>query len=242
MNLLAIFRPSLEKQIERAHKRVKESHGDPSPRINAARKLREIGTPEAIRALLDRFTITASPSRQDETEKEEVLSWLVEFGPRAVGPIRQFLLTQRELYWPLRALKQILPESEWAAQTNEILRSHCEKPPSSSEPTAQIIRFLEGTTSAELSQTIKLFLQDPDDDVCIAAVDYLLHRPEEESREAVLRCYLESEDRPRVRNFILELFAEKGWTVRGFRPRIEETLPPGYLLTRDGTIKKVGRA
>ena len=39
---------------------------------------------------------------------------------------------------------------------------------------------------------------------------------------------------------VLERFAEEGWSVKGFRPRIEDTLPEGYKLTRDGKVRTVG--
>jgi len=130
-------------------------------------------------------------------------------------------------------------EEEFAEKMSEILRDHWDSPPASSDPTAQLIRLLE-VQSSQLVDTVRLFLGDEADDVRLAALDYLLDRSEEQARQEALECYLDSEDRPRVRSHILELFAEKGWRVRGFRPKIEDTLPEGYTLTRDGRIKKVG--
>jgi len=43
-----------------------------------------------------------------------------------------------------------------------------------------------------------------------------------------------------VRNHILERFAQEDWGVKGFRPKIEDTLPEGYKLTRDGKVRTVG--
>lgn len=241
MDILSLFRGSPEKQIRRLRKKVKEPHGDPATRINAAHRLREMGTPDAILGLLDRFTISASPSRQDEEEKEEVLAWLIEFGESCVPSLVQFLKRERQVYWPARALRRILPAEEASRKINEILTHHWENPPASSEPQAQLIRFLEGMYSAELEETVFRYLEDEDDDLLLAALDYVFHRPEERGREPVLNCYLDSEDRPRIRTYILDRFVEKNWSVRGFRPRVEETLPQGYVMTRDSTIKLVGR-
>ncbi len=241
MDLLSFFRGSPEKRIRKLRKRVKEPHGDPAPRINAAQRLREMGSEQAIRALLDRFTISASPSRQDEEEKEEMLSWVVEFGERSIPPLMQFLRTERQVYWPVRALRHILPEEELSSKINEILNYHWENPPASSEPKVQLIRSLERIHTPELEGTVRRYLEDEDDDVLLAALDYLFLRPEESAREAVLTCYLDSEDRPRIRAHVLECFTEKGWSVRGFRPRMEETLPEGYILTRESKVKIVAR-
>ena len=95
MELFSLFRSSPEKQIERARKKVREPHGDPATRMNAAHRLGEMGTPEALLALLDRFTINVSPSGQDEQEKEEVLSWIVQMGKKAVPPLVQFLKREK---------------------------------------------------------------------------------------------------------------------------------------------------
>lgn len=238
MDLFSLFRSSPERQIERARKKVREPHGDPATRMNAAQRLGEMGTPEALLALLDRFTINVAPSGQDEQEKEEVLSWIVQMGEKAVPPLVQFLKRERQVYWAARALRETVKEEEFAEKINGVLRDHWENPPASSDPTAQLIRLL-GVRSPQLAATVALFLGDEADDIRLAALDYLFDQSEEPARELSLECYLDSEDRPRVRNHILERFAEEGWSVKGFRPKIEDTLPEGYKLTRDGKVKTV---
>ena len=123
MNLLSIFRSSPEKQIEKARKKVKEPHGDSANRINAAYRLLEIGTPEAILALLDRFTIDVSPSSQDEEEKEDVLRQIVKRGEGAVSALINFLERERQVYWPVRALKEILLTMAFEEKIDEITSS-----------------------------------------------------------------------------------------------------------------------
>ncbi|MEE8160578.1 MAG: hypothetical protein V3T61_02960, partial [Acidobacteriota bacterium] len=164
MDLLSIFRSSPEKQVEKARKKVKEPHGDPATRINAAHRLLEMGTPEAILALLDRFMIDVSPSSQDEEEKEEVLSWIVQMGEKAVPALIKFLKRERQVYWPVKALKGILSTKEFEEKMNEILQHQWENPPASSDPKAQLIQLLETPESPELVVTMKLFLEDEADD------------------------------------------------------------------------------
>lgn len=240
MNLLSIFRSSPEKQIEKARKKVKEPHGDSANRINATYRLLEIGTPEAILALLDRFTIDVSPSSQDEEEKEDVLRQIVKRGEGAVSALINFLERERQVYWPARALKEILLTKEFEEKIDEILQYQWENPPASSDPKAQLIQLLEVPESTKLVATMKMFLEDEADDVRLAVLDHLFHCSEEESREDILRCYLNSEDRPRVQGQIMAKFVEKQWSVKGFRPQIEENLPEGHMLTREGKVKITG--
>jgi HEAT repeat protein len=241
MDLLSLFRSSPEKQIERSRKKVKEPHGDSATRMNGALRLRDMGTPESILALLDRFTIDVSPSGQDEEEKQEVLSWVVQMGEESVEPLLKFLKRERQLYWPVKALRESVSEQLFSEKMNEILMDHWENPPASSDPTAQLIRLLEGVRTPELVNTIGLFLEDQADDVRLAALDYLFAQDEDEIRESILKCYLDSEDRPRVRGHILNGFVELSWSVKGFRAKVEETLSDGYQLTRDGVVKAVGK-
>jgi HEAT repeat protein len=241
MNLLSLFRSSPEKQIERSRKKVKEPHGDSATRMNAALRLREMGTPESILALLDRFTIDVSPSGQDEEEKKEVLSWIVQMGEEAVEPLFRFLKRERQLYWPVKALRETVSEQKFAQKMNEVLRGHWENPPASSDPTAQLIRLLEGVRTPELVGTIRLFLEDQADDVRLAALDYLFAHDEDDFRETILKCYLDSEERPRIRGHILSGLVEHGWSVKGFRAKVEETLPDEFKLTRDGLVKAMGK-
>lgn len=241
MDLLSFLRPSLQQQIQRLRKKAKEPHGDPSTRINACRKLIEIGSEDATYALLDRFSISASPSRQDDEEKEEVLGWIVRQGEQAVSALIRYLKRERQVYWPFRALQSILPPDRLAESLNEVLRHHWENPPANPDPTAQLIRAAEGLHTSELDETIAFFLDHEDDDVCLAALDYLFKREEEESRAPVLQTYVNAADRPRLRAYILDRMAELGWSVRGFRPTVEESLPEGYSLTRDGVVKTIHR-
>jgi len=240
MDIFSILRRSPEKQIQRLRKKVKEPHGDASVRENAAQRLYEIGTAPAIRALLDRYTISVSPSSQDEREKTEVCSWLVRMGADAVPPIIDYLKNERLVYWPIRALGEILDKDELVEEIQNLLRFHWENPPASAFPKAQIIRSLGDLYSQELEETVCLFLEDEDDDVRLGAIEYLLGRPEEIARKWILETYLNSEDRPRIQNQILEHLVVKGWTVRGYRPAIEASLPDTFTLTREGRVKRVG--
>jgi len=239
MSLLSFFQSTPEKQIARLRKKVKEPHGDAAIREGAADKLFRMATPESLRALLDRYTINVSPSTQDEREKSMVKSWLVDLGDRAVDPIIDFLKNERSVYWPVQILKEILAEEDFARELNNILLYLWDNPPATAFPKTQLIRSGEGLDSTDLISTVNKYLDDEDDDVRLAAIDFLIACREKDTREKLLECYLDSEDRARIRLQILERFAEKGWTVKGFRPQVEETLPENFALTREGKVKRL---
>ena len=52
------------------------------------------------------------------------------------------------------------------------------------------------------------------------------------------RVAYEAGDRPRIRIKIAETFADHDWPVKGFRPKIEQTLPEGFHLTAKGLVRR----
>ena len=151
----------------------------------------------------------------------------------------EFLKTERLVYWPARILRDILDEPDYCRELNSILHYMWENPPATAFPKTQLIRSAEGLSSAELAETVKRYLDDEDDDVRLAAIEFLMSCPEEETREDLLKCYIASEERARIRLQILEDFVDKGWTVRGFRPQVEESLPENFSLTREGKVTRI---
>src|SRR5437016_13403202 len=101
-----------QKQIEKLVKRLTEPGGENSPRIEAAEKLAEWGTPESLYALLKRFTISSNVITQDIEEKRMVVRMLVEKASDAVEPILRFLSNSHNVEWPVQALSQILSREE----------------------------------------------------------------------------------------------------------------------------------
>jgi HEAT repeat protein len=226
------------KQIDRLVKRLTESQGEDGPRIEAAERLAEWGTPDALYALLKRFTISSKVITQDIEEKRMVVRMLVDKGQDAVEPILRFLSTHHHVEWPVQALSQILPQDELVPK----LVGALEKVAAASEFTppehkADLIRAMRGHVTREIAAVLRRFLSDDDDDVRIATID-ALSEVGEDMREPLLEAFLEAEERPRIRIKIAEVFADHEWPVKGYRPKIEETLPEGFHLSAKGLIRR----
>src|SRR5436189_2869915 len=94
------------KQIDRVVKKLTEPQGEDAPREEAAEKLAEWGTPDALYGLLKRFTISSKVIDKDVEQKRRVVQILVEMGDEAVEPILRFLSSHHHVEWPVRALSQ----------------------------------------------------------------------------------------------------------------------------------------
>jgi HEAT repeat protein len=227
-----------EKQIAKLVKKLTEPGGEEGPRIEAAEKLNEWGTPDALYALLRRFTISSKVITQDIEEKRMVVRMLVARGRDAVEPISRFLSNYHHVEWPVQALSQILPREELVPQLVAILEkvaaASAFTPP---EHKSDLIRAMRGHVTPEIAAVLRQFLSDDDDDVRIAAIE-ALGEVGEPMREALLEAFIATDDRPRIRIKIAEMFADHDWPVKGFRPKIEETLPEGFHVTSKGMIRR----
>ena len=227
--------------IERLTKRVTETAGEDSPRIEAAQKLADMDTPEATFALARRFTISSKVITQDIEEKRMVVNMLAAKGERAVDPLLRFLRTYHQVEWPVQALARILPTEQLVPKLVAVLEDVAQNPFTSPEHRSSLIKAMHGHVTPEICAALKKSLEDDDDDVRIAAV-HALAEAGEQMRETLLEAFAASEDRPRIRIAIAEVFADHDWPVKGFRPTVEAHLPEGFHITAKGLIRRKGSA
>ena len=167
-----------------------------------------------------------------------VVHMLVEKGNDAVDPILRFLSSHHHVEWPIQALSQILPREQLVPKLvsalEKVATASAFTPP---EHKADLIRAMRGHVTPEIASVLRQFLSDDDDDVRIAAIDGIAEVGDE-LRELLLEVFLEADDRPRIRIKIAEIFADREWPVKGYRPKIEQTLPEGFYLSAKGLIRR----
>ena len=227
-----------ERQIRRGIKQVTQTHGDPATRVAAMQRLAAWKTPEAATALLRRFTIQVPQETMDLEEKQYTVQLLTEIGRAAVAPIQNFLRTEAEVTWPVRALHEILPPEEYIAALKEALERLESAYTRWPEAKVVMIEHLPDEALGQVRETLLRFLEDEDDDVCIAAADCLARSGEDEVRERLIETLLGAESRPRVRGRIFELFCDREWAVKGYRKKVEEVIQEPFYLTAKGTVKR----
>jgi HEAT repeat protein len=225
-------------QIKRALKQATQIHGDAATRVAAMERLADWKTPEAASALLRRFTVQVPQASMDHEEKQYTVRLLVQTGRVAVEPILSYLKTESEVTWPVRALREILPHDEYVAAVRKVLEQLSLGYTRWPEARAVMIANIPENAYPEVAETMLRTLQDEDDDVCIAAVDYLVRSGDEAVRERLVETLLEADARPRVRGRILDQLCEREWPVKGYRKRVEEIIQEPYYLTAKGTVKR----
>ena len=227
--------------IERLTKRITETAGEDAPRIEAAQKLADMNNPDATFALAKRFTISSKVITQDIEEKRMVVDMLASKGESAVDPLIRFLKSYHQVEWPVQALARILPNERLIQRLVEVLQDVAQNPFTSPEHRSSLIKAMQGHVTPEIAAVLQKSLEDDDDDVCISAV-HAIAEMGETAREVLLEAYAAAEDRPRVRIAIAEVFADKDWPVKGYRPTVEANLPEGFQVNAKGLIRRKGSA
>jgi hypothetical protein len=225
-------------QIRRAIKQTTQMHGEAGTRVAAMERLASWKTREAAAALLRRFTVQTPQASMDLEEKQYAVKLLAEMGRVAVAPILDFIRVEPDVTFPVQALKQICPSEEFHSALTNILKELSAGYTRWPEAKAVLIGFLSDEAYAQVLEIVLHFLDDEDDDVCIAAIDYLARNGDEGMREKLLQLFLEAEARPRVRGRILDHFCEREWTVKGYRKKIEEVIASPFYLTAKGAVKR----
>jgi HEAT repeat protein len=227
-----------ERQIRRAVKQITQIHGEAGTRVAAMERLASWRTREAAVGLLRRFTVQTPQSSMDLEEKQYAVRLLVEMGRIAADPILDYLSAEPDVTYPVRALKEIYSPDEFHQALIRILAGLSTGYTRWPEAKAVLIEHLADEAFPQVVETVVGFLEDEDDDVCIAAIDYLARNGNEEIRVKLLETFLEAEARPRVRGRILDHLCEREWSVKGFRKKMEEAIALPFYLTSKGTVKR----
>jgi hypothetical protein len=227
-----------ERQIQRALKQVIQLHGEAASRVAAMERLASWRTPQAAAALLRRFTVQTPQASMDLEEKQYAVKLLVGMGRVTVTPILNYLRTEPDVTYPIQVLEEVLSREEFYQSLVDILSGFSTGYTRWPEAKTELIKHLPEEAFPKIFETITHFLEDEDDDVCIATIDYLAHNGDDAMREKLLQLFLEAEARPRVRGRILDHFCEREWTVKGYRKKMEEAIDLPFYLTSKGILKR----
>ena len=230
-----------EGQIRKAIKQVTQTHGEAASRIVAMERLAAWRTPESASALLRRFTIQTPQASMDLEEKQYTVKLLTEMGEIAVNPIIVWLKTEPDVAHPVQALKKICSPEKYLIALLEVLESLSSGYSRWPETKVILIGGLEDEAFPQTEEMICRFLDDDNDDVCIAAADYLARNGGETARDKLIQVYIAAEGRPRVRGSILDHFHEHGWSVGKHKKNVEIVISPPFYLTSKGIVKRQGQ-
>lgn len=246
MSFFDLFRAKPEereaRRIRDLSKKSQERYGDPASRSRALEGLRDIGTPEALAALLQRFTVRAEPSITDGEEKDYTFSLITSFGRDAIEPIVDFIRRSDSVAWALRCLDEIVPEDELVEILTGLLARFAQEYARDPEKKIVLVNRLASSADPRIAPAILPLLEDPSDEVRTATLANLVAQKDADAAGPIARCLLSAES-PRVRAASAEALIELGAPFasqleEGELQELIEKLPDGFHLDKAGKLSK----
>lgn len=206
-------------------------------RQDALEQLSQIGTAAAAVILLKRFNWSMDPSITDHEEKELAAQGIAAAGEEAIDAIREYCKRAESLTWPLKALRQIVPEPQLGEELLALLDLFDTEYVRNVEPKVQLITALREHCSEEVRIAVEPFLTDTSEPVRFEAAETILCVGDEVSTPALVAA-LEEEESLRVKNRIGQGLADRGWIIpEEWRAACERGLPASLRLA-DGKVVK----
>ncbi len=232
---------SPEEKARKLKPKLAQKYGDASVRQKAIHQLGELKHPEAVRSLMSRFTISVEPGSIDADEKEHVFELVKGFGEMAVAPVREFLQRNDQASsWPVRILEALLDEDAYITTLLDELARVGPEYSRDPEKKVVLIHTLAGKKDARIGPALAPFLEDPSDDVKIAAIAAVAPLAPEEAREPLLRIITSEDSARRVKGAAVNAVSEAGFGVQGYREKVEAALSDPWFVDKEGLIKKRG--
>lgn len=242
MGLFDIFAkdPDQLRTIEKLGKRLMNKHHQTAERQSAIDGLARIGTPAAIMVLLKRFQYRTEQSIVDEDEKQLVYDRIVALGDKAVPGIVSYINKESGAYWPVKALRVLAGEDVAAGHVVDAIEAIPHTFGQNRERRQQLVDNLRGFANNDrVYALVKTLLEDEDEEVVVRAVDALSGRDNAPDAPALLlELFLRESTTVRLRMMVLELMAERGWSVGDARDQVKPLLAGAYLLDADGRVTR----
>lgn len=227
------------KRIRDLSKKAQEKYGDPATRTRALQQLRDVGTPDAIAALLQRFTVHTEPGITDAEEREYTLSLVTSFGDASIEPVVSFIQQQDSIAWPVRALEALVDKETLVATLCSVLDKLAMEYVRDPDKKVLLIDRLADHQNPRIAPTVAKFLDDASDEVRVAALRALVAQRDESFGDAVISCLVGAEA-PRVRAAAAETLAELGLSTGPRRDEVQARLPGGFRIDEGGKIVRNG--
>lgn len=228
-------------KAQKLKKKVSQKYGDPATRQKAIQQLGELQSPDAVPVLMQRFTFAVEPQTTDADEKAAVFNYICDLKDEGVKPVAEFLTrSDAASSWALKILDTVLGPAEVIGFATAELRRLGAEYTRDPEKKEVLLGFLQGKVDERIGAVCQTFLHDMSDDVKMAAIRTLVSVKHEPAREDLLTLLTGDETAKRVQTACIGALAETGFTVQGFREKVEARLPEGYFVDKSGVVKKRG--
>lgn len=218
--------------------RVANKRAQAPDRWDSIQALAQMGTEEAVDALLARFAFQIDPSITDQEEKDAAFEAVVETGPVAIEPVKRCLRTAETIAWPLRMLDRLLEPEQVMTELLEALAAMQLEYERDPERKLSLLSTLEERRDPRIIAAAARFLEDVNETARFYAAGAIYAQENADAVRPLLLAALAKEDSTRARARILEGFAARAWDVGDLREKLLKDLPAGLSLDAKGVVTK----
>jgi hypothetical protein len=177
-----------QKSIDKLILKVKERYAQPEYRREAMDKLLSWGTPEALAAVLMRFTVVVQSPHWDEEEKRWLVDELATRGEPAKQALQAFLGRDDHVAFASKALRRLSPSADaWIADLVTALKARPPEDHRTTQGKAELINQLRDAEAKGVVAVLLPYLTDHADDVqmaCLDAIEKLYGEASDEDKAA----------------------------------------------------------
>lgn len=161
------------KNISKLVTKVKERYAQPEYRRTAMEKLLSWSTPEALDAVLSRFTVVVQSPHWDEEEKRWLVEELAERGEPAKEALTRFLARENNIAFAAKALARLTSKEEYVDELIKALRARPPEDHRTVQGKQELILALGDAGEPRAVEAVLPYLDDHADDVQCAAIDVI---------------------------------------------------------------------
>ena len=226
--------------IAKWEKKLMGKYQQTSERKRAVEELTRIGTTDAIATLLKRYQYRTEQTITDEDEKEMVYNCCVELGRSAVPGLIQYINTETGIYWPVKALREIVGDDEAVNHLLQALENVEDVFGTNRQRKEELVDQMRNFADNDrVFDRLLVLCQDDDEEIVIRAVDGLSVRGDDpEVVEAIIPMLLKDESSHRLRTMIMELMLEQEWNIRRWKKDLKEKIPDSYWIDDTGVVRR----
>ena len=232
-----------QRKIAKQKKTLTNMYVQPPERKFAIQTLREIGTDEAIRAMMARFGEMAPNTTVDADEKRKVYETLVDMSAHpdkdVRGVVREHLHEKDEkINWPMKVMSDLLGFDEMVELVIELLQDCDTGYQRNPEKKQELVLRAADLKSEALTEELLRFLEDDNETIRFLTVDAVLKQGFDDLIAEPLRERLGEEDSIRIIKKLAEAFSEhKDWKIpEEEQEDVDLMLPEEFGIHKQGHI------
>lgn len=250
MGLMSLFGkgPLSAGKIDKIAKLAANPFAQPDVRMREMQRLLSDGSPTALRGVLKRFAANASGHIADEDEKKWLEDQLVDQGDEALAPLADYIGSEEQLSYALRAYRRIAGDPATVAFLLGVLNKYGPEEYRSSDAKVQIIAELGHLVAdPRVLPGLMPFLHDHSDEVRWAVLDLVEAAAREEQLAPDLQAITARElgatiladgNRPRIERRAAEILCDREWPVGGEGENLPTLLEEEFFIDKKRFVRR----